>query len=329
MGKHVVLALLACSAILSVPGTGAGQDELARKLIPLASVIRSGDKKYRTIELRTHVRGFLGSSLPDAHYVVHVMYREPDQYSMCLYDGNSGAPILYSTRQGCIFYDAIANRILYCADACVRWSLEVRDDEVVLTYEFGKPNHGSSQIMIDFASFFRNRGGDVSAVATGKQKYQLCCDSPDGRSSLVTFIDLSKACPFTRIEGYAPESRIIPFISLDRINVNVEIDERNFTFPDKKTLTASFKMIESTFDEAWVKQTGLPTLIQVVLARMRAENPKLRFEQAFSENPDPRFEQAASKVNDVNAEAFKKTDTEMSNRLKTIFDWPLVGLERK
>jgi hypothetical protein len=84
MRRHPFVAVMVYSAMLGVQPTSMAQDNLAPRLTALASVIRSGDKTCRSIELRSHANG-LNSPLLDSHIVLHVMYRESDKYSMCVF----------------------------------------------------------------------------------------------------------------------------------------------------------------------------------------------------------------------------------------------------
>jgi len=131
------------------------------------------------------------------------------------------------------------------------------------------------------------------------------------------FVDMSKAYPLTRIEYYGLESKVKPRVTVDRIIVNNDIDGKNFRFPDRKTLGDNFSVLDGALDEASWEATWFPLLRRGVMARLLVNDPKLRFEDAFSE------------VKDIDVEAFKKNDRETTNKLKRIFDWPLIGLERK
>jgi len=169
MRRHVLVPLLVCSSALSMPRTSPAQDDLAKRLIPLAPVMRSGNSRYRSIEIRSQSRGFNKPHLPETVMVCHVMYCAPDSYSMCVFDGNSGTPVIYSTNQGFVFYDAIGNRICYTRGSRVFWSLKQHNEDFEVIWEFGRFHDPSSQISLDIPSLLRNREDDVVAEAIGPQ----------------------------------------------------------------------------------------------------------------------------------------------------------------
>jgi len=88
---------------------------------------------------------------------------------MCVFDGNSGTPVIYSTNQGFVFYDAIGNRICYTRGSRVFWSLKQHNEDFEVIWEFGRFHDPSSQISLDIPSLLRNREDDVVAEAIGPQ----------------------------------------------------------------------------------------------------------------------------------------------------------------
>src|SRR5262249_27225513 len=136
-------------------------------------------------------------------------------------------------------------------------------------------------------------------VKDGDRKYRLTNTSERG-NLLVASVDLAESFPFAKLE-FIGQSEDKFTISTDKCDINKNIEDLRFTFPEKERLAEQIHVLNWAGDNSLVRLDELAAIIKASCARAAATQPELRAAITF-----PGLSEIDSEKVQVNDEKFSR-----------------------
>jgi hypothetical protein len=242
----------------------------AKALVALAPTASSDPDGSKRIKIRASA-----TTRDSGNLSFFALYRSPNQFAMCLIDGENGVPVMYFSQGKLIAFSPIHREAYYISGANLQLTFASRDERPTFRYLVLGPRE-PSKVLVDLKPAFRCEAKGEGVRVIGENRFRL---TQWGRSDDVfasATVDLSRRCPFTQLElneeGAAPDSLRFEL----QLEVDDDVTDAMPSFPEISVFKKAMRVIDLSDDYRSGRQFYQDVFVLCLAEHAAARNTKCR-----------------------------------------------------
>lgn len=210
------------------------------------------------------------------HIFCQLRYCASESYSLKVYDGNDGAPLLIVCDQLALINDPFAETLSLIASAGVVFELLPQAGRYTANFAFNMPVDGrvNNKVSFDFKTMFSRLTENVE-VSSGSASTLVFSGMTKEKSRCCAIFNASAAMPLQSLSLFV-EDTVNPVLEFSRIEVDNLSAEAFLAFPELELRKSGIAVVYMAPDGFLDTMSVMSSVVKAIIGRSAISKPEMR-----------------------------------------------------